>query len=161
MLAEAITGLGTFKTMLDMAKGLKDINDAAVRNTAIVELTEKIIAAQAAQTALIARVSDLEKDLVRFENWEAEKQRYQLEELPPGILVRSLKPGMENGEPPHKICANCYEKGVKSPLHNRGQANGLTHWRCHTCGFNEKTGHYVRPQINRGPRGGGSSWMAG
>ncbi|KQZ32159.1 hypothetical protein ASD50_13795 [Mesorhizobium sp. Root552] len=159
MFAEAMAGLGTFKTMLDMAKGLKDINDAAVRNTAVIELTEKIIAAQAAQAALIARVGELEKELVRFENWETEKQRYQLEELPPGILVRSLKPGMENGEIPHKICANCYEKGIRSYLHNRGQSHGLTHWKCHTCGFDEKTGKFIKPVVNRGNRGG-SGWMA-
>ncbi|MFH1795140.1 MAG: hypothetical protein ABIK36_16280 [Pseudomonadota bacterium] len=150
MLAEAMAGLGSFKTMLDLAKGLKDINDAAIRQTAAIELTEKILAAQAAQGELIARIGELEKDLIRFENWESEKQRYQLEELPPGILVRSLKAGMENGEPLHKICANCYNKGVKSLLHNRGQANGLTHWKCHACGFDEKTGRFVAPQVNRG-----------
>lgn len=150
MLAEAITGLGTFKTMLDMAKGLKDINDAAIRNTAIVELTEKIIAAQAAQTALITRVGELEKELVRFENWETEKQRYEMETLPPGIHMYRLKAGMENGEPPHKVCADCYNKGVKSLLHNTGTFNGQTHWKCHSCGFDETTGSFVPPPVNRG-----------
>jgi ribosomal protein L37AE/L43A len=150
MFAEAMVGIGSFKTMLDMAKGLKDINDAAVRNTAVIELTEKIISAQAVQTALVARVGELEKDLVRFETWETEKERYQLRELPPGIFVRALKSGMENGEPPHHVCADCYNKGVKSLLHVTGQGNGRTHWKCHSCGFNEHSGTFTPPRVNRG-----------
>ena len=46
MASELIAGLGLFKTMLDMAKGLKDISDAAVRNAAVIDLQEKILAAR-------------------------------------------------------------------------------------------------------------------
>ena len=35
MAVELIAGLGLFKSMFDAAKGLKDINDAAVRNAEI------------------------------------------------------------------------------------------------------------------------------
>jgi hypothetical protein len=90
MFSEALMGLGAFNSMLDMAKGLKDINDTAVRNGVIVELTEKIMAAQAAQAALISKVAELEKELVRFETWEAEKQRYDLYEIKKGRFTRRL-----------------------------------------------------------------------
>ena len=134
MFAEAMAGLGSFKTMIDMAKGLKDINDAAVRNTAVIELTEKIIGAQATQTALIARVGELEKDLMRFETWETEKQRYELHERKPGRFTRKLKAGMENGEPPHEICAQCYEVRVKSILQSRVTQTGRYHMlTCNHC----------------------------
>ena len=154
MVSEALTGLGIFKSLLDMAKGLKDINDATVRNTAIIELQEKILAAREQQSVLAERVRDLEKEVARFENWETEKLRYQLEELPPGILVYTLKEGMENGEPPHKICGTCYQKGIKSLLHHGDQNNGLTLWKCYECGFKERTGHSVAPKIVRRPRYG-------
>ncbi len=49
MVSEIFAGLGAFKTMFDIAKGLKDINDAAARNAAVVELQEKILAAQASR----------------------------------------------------------------------------------------------------------------
>ncbi|MBZ9854297.1 hypothetical protein LB566_10815 [Mesorhizobium sp. CA13] len=153
MFAEAMSGLGAFKAMMDMAKGLKDINDATVRNTAVIELTEKIMSAQSAQAALIGEIGKLEKDLVRFETWEAEKQRYELHKLHPGILIYRLKTGMENGEPPHEICANCYNNGVKLLLHNTGVHNGRTHWKCHTCGFDEQTGDFTPP--SRGVHGDG------
>ncbi len=112
-------GLGAFNSMLDMAKGLKDINDTAVRNGVIVELTEKIMAAQAAQAALISKVAELEKELVRFETWEAEKQRYDLYEIKKGRFTRRLKESMEGSEPPHHICAQCYNRGVKSILQSK------------------------------------------
>jgi hypothetical protein len=54
MVAEVLAGLGAFKTMFDMAKALKDINDAAIRNGAVIELQEQILGAQVAQAALLA-----------------------------------------------------------------------------------------------------------
>ena len=60
MVAEVFAGLGAIKTALDIAKGLKDISDAAARDVAVVELTEKILAAREAQSTLLDRVSELE-----------------------------------------------------------------------------------------------------
>src|SRR5215831_2322334 len=58
MVGELIAGLGAFKTMFDIAKGLKDINDAATRNAAVIELQEKILIAQAQQAALVEHVGE-------------------------------------------------------------------------------------------------------
>lgn len=149
MVGELITGLGAVKTAFDIAKTIKDMDNTTVRNAAVIDLQNEILTAQAAQAALISQIGELKKELGRFETWETEKQRYILEELPPGIFAYRLKPGMENGEPAHKICANCYNKNVKSLLHNLGTSNGLTNWRCHSCGFDERSGHFVRPSVNR------------
>ena len=56
MVAEIYAGLSAFKAMFDMAKGLKDINDAAIRNGAVIELQEQILSAQQQQSELIERV---------------------------------------------------------------------------------------------------------
>jgi hypothetical protein len=87
MAAEVLAGLGAFKTMFDMAKGLKEMNDAAIRNGAVIELQEQILSAQAAQAALIERVRALEAEVASFEKWEADKQKYELKEIRPGVLV--------------------------------------------------------------------------
>lgn len=156
MVGEVFAGISAFKTMFDLAKALKEMDAANIRNSAVMDLQDRIMTAQAAYAALASTVSDLEAQVRRFETWEAEKQRYQLEELPPGILMYRLKAGMENGEPPHKICANCYNKGEKAFLYNLGTGNGLTHWKCHSCGFTEHSGHYIEPRRDRGNDGG---WM--
>jgi hypothetical protein len=79
MVAEVFAGLGSIKAAFDIAKGLKDI-DATRRNTAIIELQEKILSAQAEQSELIETIGDLKKRVTELETWEAEKQRYELKQ---------------------------------------------------------------------------------
>src|SRR6185503_3530269 len=73
MVGEAIAGLGAVKTAFDLARGLKDISDATIRNGAIIELQEKILTAQQAQATLIERIDQLEKEVAGFEAWDAQK----------------------------------------------------------------------------------------
>lgn len=139
MAAELLTGLSAFKSLFDMAKGLKDINDTAVRNAAVVELTEKIFAAQSAQATLIERVRDLEAEMMRLKAWDAEKQRYELKQWGDGAFARVLKESESNGEPIHPLCAACYDRGTKSIIHSNGSPTWDKHaWDCPTCKFSLK-----------------------
>ena len=160
MVSEVIAGIGLFKSMFDIAKGLKNMNDATVRNAAVIELQEQILSAQEQQTALVERVSDLEKEMTRFETWETEKQRYKLEALPPGVHVYTLEEEMAAGEPTHHICQTCYQCGMKSILHQSAPNNGIYRLECKECGADLRVGHFQAPQIDRGGGGGGpNSWM--
>src|SRR5580700_4098699 len=103
MVGEVFAGLGALKTAFDIAKGLKDIDDAARRNAAVIELQEKIISAQQSHSALVERVHDLEGEVAGFEKWEAEKQRYTLTDFGGNSFAYALKPETANGEPPHRI----------------------------------------------------------
>jgi uncharacterized protein YlxW (UPF0749 family) len=78
MVAEVFAGLGALKTAFDMTQGLQKIHDAVARDRAVIELQKEILAAQAAQSALVQSVSDLEKEVARLNDWEADKNRYQL-----------------------------------------------------------------------------------
>jgi hypothetical protein len=134
MAAELLTGLSIFKTLFDSAKGLKDINDAAVRNGAIVELQEKILTAQEQQAELVERVRDLERIVAEADTWHREKERYQLADFGGGTFAYVLKPAMANGEPSHRICAHCYEQRRKSILQSDGtKGSGREKVVCHTC----------------------------
>jgi hypothetical protein len=62
MVAEVFAGLGALKTAFDIAKGLKDIDDTTRRNTAVIDLQEKILSAQQSQASLVESISNLEKD---------------------------------------------------------------------------------------------------
>jgi hypothetical protein len=59
MVAEVFAGLSAIKTAFDIAKGLKDIDDATRRNAAVIELQEKILFAQAAQLELVETIGEL------------------------------------------------------------------------------------------------------
>jgi hypothetical protein len=77
------------KATFNIAKGLKDIDDAPRRNTAIIELQEKILSAQTEQSESIETIGDLKKRVTELETWEAEKQRYELRTLEPVVLLMS------------------------------------------------------------------------
>jgi hypothetical protein len=81
VVTEAIAGLGAIKTAFDMAKALESIHESVARDRAVIDLQKEILAAQQAQFALVERVRDLEKQVTTFENWDAEKQRYQMKDF--------------------------------------------------------------------------------
>jgi len=135
MVGEVLAGLSAIKNAFDIAKGLKDIDDAARRNAAVIELQEKILAAQQAQVALVERIGELEKEVARFETWETQKKRYKLTDYGGGTFAYALKPEEAQGEPPHRICANCYESGHRAVLqfsHESGQQDYFDCLRCKT-----------------------------
>lgn len=135
MVGEVFAGLSALKTAFDIAKGLKDIDDATRRNAAVIELQEKILLAQETQSTLVNRVSDLEKEVVRLKNWEADKKRYQLSDIGRGVVALALKPVMSSGEPPHYICADCAANGKKSYLQPHIRGSYYDQYKCNGCGF--------------------------
>lgn len=134
VVAETIAGLGGLKTAFDIAKTLKDLDDRARRNEAVIDLQQKILTAQEAQATLIKEVSELEEEVARLKTWDTDKQRYELKDLRKGFFAYILKEGMENGDPPHAICTNCYQKGSKSILQCSGHMSVHDRsWDCPAC----------------------------
>ncbi len=132
MVSEAITGLQALKSLLDTVKGLSDLHTAVAMDQAVFAITREALTAQAAQMALAERVGDLEKELVRFETWATEKQRYELVELPrPGVYAYRIKPAMQGTEPVHHLCTRCYEDGLKSILVTQTRNPGM--WQVLYC----------------------------
>ena len=167
----AITGAAsTLKTAYDLGKAALSPHDAAVVKAKIAEMQGEIssalasaITAQTEQMALLKRVDELEKYLADRKAFDREMKRYELVELPPGILVRRLKESAAKpGEPIHCICPTCYGNGKNFPLH-RGKTNqGQYDLTCHSCGTKLTAGDFVappRPASYRRQRSG-SSWTA-
>lgn len=125
MVAEVFAGISSLKAAFDIAKGLKDIDDAARRNAAVIELQEKILSAQSAQSQLIESVTELKKRVAELEAWDAEKQRYELNEIATGVFAYLLKPAMAHGEPSHYLCAACFKHGKPSILQRRDKGFDL------------------------------------
>ena len=124
-MSEFVAGLSIFKALYDSAKDLKDINDATIRNSAVIELQEKILTAREAQTALTERINELERVVASFEAWDVEKQRYKMKTTAQGGIVYSLNVNAELSEPPHDICPNCYQNRRKSILQKK-EVNAAT-----------------------------------
>jgi len=133
MVAEVYGGISAFKAAFDIAKGLKDIDDATRRNAAVIELQEQILGAQAAQTALIEDIGKLKKQVAEFEAWDLEKKRYILKEVYPGGFAYVLKEGERGGEEPHMLCVYCYERRKKHLLQRAANDAGRAVLRCFAC----------------------------
>lgn len=134
-IAEIYGGISAFKAMFDMAKGLKDASNASDRNAAVIELQEKILGAQSAHAALLQRIGELEEKVRGFEDWETEKNRYELKDLGWGSLAYMLKPNMRGTEPPHWVCPNCLSN-KKISLITYMQLDGIgNRYICWPCSF--------------------------
>lgn len=132
----------------DLAKGLVDIRDTVKFGEAVIQLQAQIITAQqgalAGQTRegeLLDEIRGLKAQVSEAAGWEAEKKRYALEELPPGVFAYALKPDMANGEPPHKLCQTCFHNGKKSVLQVSEQQLGQHTLHCQPCDKYLTVGH--------------------
>jgi DNA-directed RNA polymerase subunit RPC12/RpoP len=160
----AIDGL---KAARDIAKTAIGLRDAVMLQSKVIELNDVILSAQssaldaqAEQLAMAKRIDDLERQIAQTEAWDREKVRYQLTELPPGVLVYAVKEEARGIEPPHYVCANCFEQRRKSFLNKDESNHGQTKLHCPACGWEDKIGHWQRPNVEGGPRGGGpNDWM--
>lgn len=122
MAAEVFAGISALKTAFDIAKGLKDIDDATRRNAAVIELQEKILGAQSAQATLVERAGALETEVARLKKWHAEKGKYRLVNVATGAFAYGNKPNADDPEPAHWLCVNCYDnRQQRSMLQYQGR----------------------------------------
>lgn len=120
----AITGAYmAFKGLKEIAQSVIALRDAAAFHEKMFELNDRLMDAQAAaletnqeRAALVETVAGLKKELADLKAWDAEKQRYELTERSPGAFAYRVKEAMQGAEPPHYICANCYQHGQKAIL---------------------------------------------
>ena len=162
------SALTSIKAAYEITKGLIGIRDAVVVQSKVTELLGQIASAQEStlrsqerESALTRQVYELEKQMAEFKAWEAEKQRYQLTDFGGGTFAYLLKSGMESGEPSHRLCAGCFQKGEKSILQFRGQnAYSQDTYTCPSCKTDFRFGVQRDPpsHANSGP-GGKNAWM--
>jgi hypothetical protein len=146
---EVLAGLSALKTAFDIAKGLKDIDDATKRSAAVIELQEKILSAQQEQFALTEQLRGLQNKMATLDTWEAEKNRYELTDFGGETLAYALKQSMANGEPPHRLCSACYQNRKKGIL----QPTGISAYKqemvkCSECGKDFMLGNRVERPLS-------------
>ncbi|GEM_PF-2644291 len=123
--AAAVQSLNSLATLIKTANGLSNYSELVA---AVSEVSTKLLAANAValgsqekQAALSSEIAELKEKLRKLERFEHEAERYTLEKLSFGGLVFSLKKGMENGQPPHYLCATCMNKGEITFLQPEGE----------------------------------------
>jgi len=143
MIQEFAAAVQSAKVLTDLLKATHELRNANEFIAAVSEINSKLMEAnvvalssQEKQAVLTKRISDLEQQIMKLEDWKRESERYQLTMLAVDVPVFTLKPGKENGEPPHKLCANCYSKRQKGYLQQTDfDRLGALHHRLRGCGI--------------------------
>ncbi|MBG0792167.1 hypothetical protein IYY11_01570 [Methylocystis sp. H62] len=152
-ISQLITSLKAAKDIAAAAVELRDstafLAEVGKLNAQIVEAQNSIFAIQQDRSALVDTISDLKKRIADLEAWETEKQRYQLAEIAPGIVCYELKEGMSGGEPPHRLCANCYTAGQKRFLQAVQNGPSFFRFRCNACTEEVHFSRGGNPPVNR------------
>lgn len=99
----------------------------------ILSAQRSAMTAQASEATLLEEVGKLKKRVTDLEGWEAEKQRYELVAIAPNVVAYAIKANARGNEPPHYICANCYNVGRKSFLNQTVRGQYLDRYQCKTC----------------------------
>jgi hypothetical protein len=148
MLTEIQAGLGGAKAALDILKGVQALQSETAKNQAVINVQRHVIEAQTGLSVSLKRIDELEAEIVRLEDWSAEKQRYELADTGQGSVAYKLKEGVEPPEPQHWICPQCYQDGKKSILkHESLPIGGADTLVCNRCGYDVVT-HGVRHNQN-------------
>lgn len=157
-LSAIVSAASGFKTAIDIVKGMQALSTTTeVRQKtselldAIVEARFKLLEASEAQSSLLNRISELEQEVKNFDDWNHEKERFELKAIDRGAFAYMHKAGARNGEPSIWLCQTCFEKRLKSPLQFRGQDRGdisagrgsHARWGCNVC-KGEVTVYYRR-----------------
>lgn len=128
-----LSGYASGKAIFDMLKGVNSLKNEAERNGAIIDIQRQVVDTLAGYSAALKRIDELEKQIVGFEKWDREAERYELTRFPMGAFAYVLKPSEANGEPAHRLCADCFQQGKKGFLQTTAAHSGGEQVQCSHC----------------------------
>ena len=131
MIAELGLVLQSLRVLSDIAKAVKNLDERAKIVEAVFDTQEKLMATSLTVAKLDEENAALKDENKKFKNWEREAERYTLVEVIAGVTAFTPKPGMENGEAAHYLCANCFARREKSFLAQKPLVYGALH--CGIC----------------------------
>ncbi|MGE3333425.1 MAG: hypothetical protein AB7I36_07270 [Rhodospirillaceae bacterium] len=154
-----LSGFGGINAGLNMLKTVVDVRDQVQVSAAIVDIQNKLLstqtavfAAHTAQAELLEQVRALKEKIASMESWATEQDRYQLTDFGDGTFAYLLKTEKANGEPVHRLCANCFQRQQKAILQFSHRGSGQDYYNCQSCGKTQPFGHRARQPINTSPR---------
>ncbi|MBT2131196.1 hypothetical protein [Aliiroseovarius lamellibrachiae] len=106
--------------------------DLVAAEKLLLSLYKELNQAERNQMSLERALAGLEKELKAADRFAHEAARYELTQTDMGGRVYALKKDDPSGEPPHEICADCFERSEKRILQpSTEKRNTLV---CNTCG---------------------------
>lgn len=140
--------VSSMKTAFDIAKAMSELKTMSDVQGKVIELQQAILAAQSSamtanseQFIALEELRKLKEELEKSKGWELEKNRYILfQGSSSGVVYAVRESQKRENEPPHYLCANCFDQGKKSIMNNHQGATGFTNWLCPACKAQFPTG---------------------
>jgi hypothetical protein len=152
MIAEITAAVQSLRVLGDLIQANHTFRNFNELVTAVYEVNAKLLAVQSValesqekQATFTQRIGELEKEIVKLKDWNREAERYQLTEVARGVFTYLLKPGMEQSEPAHMLCTNCFTQKEKSVLQADSPGRKSTTHRCPRCKNILAVPHATRP----------------
>jgi Zn finger protein HypA/HybF involved in hydrogenase expression len=128
------------ETAPDLTKVVRSLGDESFASSKTFESSRivagrlgRLLASQAAQTALLDLKDDIETGLARPSDWDEEKVYWNLEVLAGDSFAYRIKPEMHEMKPFHQTCPECYQQNVKSILQKHVSTGGARAFICPHC----------------------------
>lgn len=146
----------SLKTASDIVKTVVDLRDGRIAQEKAIELNAVILAAQGGalaaqryQSEMVVRISELEKEITRLEEWNTEAGRYELKQIDVSAFAYMPKPNADGSEPPHWLCQKCFEHKVKSVIQPQGRMPDRNYAKhaCPNCKMSFVTYYARRPSV--------------
>lgn len=135
---------GSLKNAYELTKELTALQVSTEFKSKISELLEALrearedaLASQEERTTLLGEIRQLKEQAAKREVWLTEKQKYELRRLYPSAVGYMLKPSARANEPPHALCAQCFndeKKGFLQPTDGKLMSRMMMEHRCSSCG---------------------------
>ncbi len=128
------------KVAYDIVKGISTLHTEVEKNQAISKVLEVLLAVQSDALSmqekhylLLREKDDLIKKISEFEKWSEIEKQYELKELITGVFVYAYKKTDKEIQPPHFLCANCFNKKQKGLYIKSEKDFDGTHYKCLNC----------------------------
>ena len=136
MYAEITAAVQSLRTLGELAKTANSLANQHQIVMAVADVNAKLmdamtmaLASQERHSALLARVAELEQEIVELRAKQLQADKYALHKFPTGAFAYRLKEEYEASEPGHYLCAKCHDTGT----HSKFQPWGSHKLKCTTC----------------------------
>ena len=117
------------KNLFDLSKAALDVAGSIKAQAKVIELQSQILSIQHSalsasetQAALLKRIDELETEIARLKQWDANKGDYRFEDVGTGAFVYSPKSEPTDTKPNEWLCVHCFEDGQRGVLQFQGQS---------------------------------------
>jgi hypothetical protein len=140
VIAEITVVIKSIKAALNIAKGMKSLNDTVVRNESVSKLLDTLISLQmqALEVQSQAQALDIEnfemkRKLLEAEDWKKTEENYKLKDLGANVYVYAYNKEGDSREPMHYLCPNCFSDKKKSILQCKDVYDAEVLYDCLAC----------------------------